>query len=156
MCDIGRSYYRCTTQKCTVKKRVERSFQDPSTVVTTYEGQHNHPVPTSLRGNAAAGMFTPMLTTTTTPFLSTGSNFPQDLLLQMQYNPNHHNSLMFNNNIQQSTTNTTSAAASIYSYNNNINNYLLQQYNNHQINPPEYGLLQDAVPSMFLNKGHEN
>ncbi|KAF8045580.1 hypothetical protein N665_4681s0002 [Sinapis alba] len=37
-----RSYYRCTTASCNVKKRVERSFRDPSTVVTTYEGQHTH------------------------------------------------------------------------------------------------------------------
>ncbi|EER97847.2 hypothetical protein BDA96_02G009300 [Sorghum bicolor] len=37
-----RSYYRCTNSKCTVKKRVERSSDDPSVVVTTYEGQHCH------------------------------------------------------------------------------------------------------------------
>ncbi|KAF8115143.1 hypothetical protein N665_0030s0176 [Sinapis alba] len=49
-----RSYYRCTTQRCNVKKRVERSFQDPTVVITTYEGQHNHPIPTNLRGSSAA------------------------------------------------------------------------------------------------------
>ncbi|KAG6478739.1 WRKY transcription factor 71-like [Zingiber officinale] len=37
-----RSYFRCTTPKCNVKKRVERSHEDPMTVVTTYEGKHNH------------------------------------------------------------------------------------------------------------------
>ncbi|XP_038884402.1 probable WRKY transcription factor 57 [Benincasa hispida] len=37
-----RSYYRCTNSKCTVKKRVERSCEDPSVVITTYEGQHCH------------------------------------------------------------------------------------------------------------------
>jgi hypothetical protein len=37
-----RSYYRCTNSKCTVKNRVERSSDDPSVVITTYEGQHCH------------------------------------------------------------------------------------------------------------------
>nr|AFK33760.1 unknown [Medicago truncatula] len=37
-----RSYYRCTNSKCTVKKRVERSHEDPTIVITTYEGQHCH------------------------------------------------------------------------------------------------------------------
>lgn len=50
---MRRSYYRCTTPKCGVKKRVERSYQDPSTVITTYEGQHTHHSPASLRGSAA-------------------------------------------------------------------------------------------------------
>ncbi|RZR77955.1 hypothetical protein BHM03_00003174, partial [Ensete ventricosum] len=40
-----RSYYRCTTATCGVKKRVERSSDDPTVVVTTYEGQHTHPSP---------------------------------------------------------------------------------------------------------------
>ncbi|XP_010529147.1 PREDICTED: probable WRKY transcription factor 28 [Tarenaya hassleriana] len=52
-----RSYYRCTTQRCNVKKRVERSYQDPTVVITTYEGQHNHPIPSNLRGSSAAAMF---------------------------------------------------------------------------------------------------
>ncbi|KAG8086437.1 hypothetical protein GUJ93_ZPchr0010g8175 [Zizania palustris] len=47
-----RSYYRCTTQKCPVKKRVERSFQDAAVVITTYEGKHTHPIPATLRGSA--------------------------------------------------------------------------------------------------------
>ncbi|XP_047339216.1 probable WRKY transcription factor 48 [Impatiens glandulifera] len=45
-----RSYYRCTTMSCGVKKRVERSFSDPSTVITTYEGTHMHPCPMMSRG----------------------------------------------------------------------------------------------------------
>jgi hypothetical protein len=48
---ICRSYYRCTTQNCPVKKRVERSFQDAAVVITTYEGKHTHHIPTALRGS---------------------------------------------------------------------------------------------------------
>ncbi|WOK91521.1 hypothetical protein Cni_G00212 [Canna indica] len=47
-----RSYYRCTTQKCPVKKRVERSYQDPTIVITTYEGKHTHQCPATLRGSS--------------------------------------------------------------------------------------------------------
>ncbi|XP_020105446.1 probable WRKY transcription factor 71 [Ananas comosus] len=47
-----RSYYRCTTQKCSVKKRVERSHEDPSIVITTYEGRHTHQSPANLRGSS--------------------------------------------------------------------------------------------------------
>ncbi|XP_039032085.1 probable WRKY transcription factor 57 [Hibiscus syriacus] len=37
-----RNYYRCTNSKCTVKKRVERSPEDSTIVISTYEGQHCH------------------------------------------------------------------------------------------------------------------
>ncbi|KAI4295396.1 hypothetical protein L6164_035445 [Bauhinia variegata] len=138
-----RSYYRCTTQKCGVKKRVERSFQDPTTVITTYEGQHNHPVPTSLRGNTA-GMFTPPLLTASTPLSATvGSNFPQELFFHM---PQHHN--LINTNTQTNTI--SSSRLSIDSSQNLNTTSLHQQY---QLLPHyDYGLLQDMVPSMFLKQ----
>ncbi|KAK4737016.1 hypothetical protein R3W88_000713 [Solanum pinnatisectum] len=40
-----RSYYKCTSQGCNVRKHVERSASDPKAVVTTYKGKHNHDVP---------------------------------------------------------------------------------------------------------------
>ncbi|XP_065877081.1 WRKY transcription factor 28-like isoform X2 [Euphorbia lathyris] len=116
-------YPRCTTQKCTVKKRVERSFEDPSVVITTYEGQHNHPIPATLRGNAAAMLTHSMLTPSSRP------NFPHDFLLQMPQ------------------IGASSAAASLYQQNfSNQNQY------HHQLQVPDYGLLQDVVPSMFFKQ----
>lgn len=40
-----RSYYKCTTIGCPVRKHVERAAHDLRAVVTTYEGKHNHDVP---------------------------------------------------------------------------------------------------------------
>lgn len=41
-----RAYFKCSfAPSCTVKKKVQRSVDDPSVVVATYEGEHNHPHP---------------------------------------------------------------------------------------------------------------
>ncbi|XP_010536182.1 PREDICTED: probable WRKY transcription factor 50 [Tarenaya hassleriana] len=37
-----RNYYKCSVDGCPVKKRVERDRDEPSFVITTYEGSHNH------------------------------------------------------------------------------------------------------------------
>ncbi|GAB4840097.1 WRKY transcription factor [Ancistrocladus abbreviatus] len=61
-----RSYYRCTNSKCTVKKRVERSAEDSTIVITTYEGQHCHHTVGFPRGGfnnyegACANQFAPL------------------------------------------------------------------------------------------------
>ncbi|KAF8408151.1 hypothetical protein HHK36_007293 [Tetracentron sinense] len=42
-----RSYYKCTNAGCNVRKHVERASTDPKAVITSYEGKHNHNVPTA-------------------------------------------------------------------------------------------------------------
>ncbi|KAF5752763.1 WRKY transcription factor 71 [Tripterygium wilfordii] len=132
-----RSYYRCTTQKCKVLKRVERSFEDPSTVITTYEGQHNHPVPTTLRGNAAA-MFAPSILTPS-PIFGGPSNYPH-----------HHQEFLFQfPSMSNQGGGGRGATNSAYHHQQNVNNPL-QQYHPHQVaSSHDYGLLQDMFPSMF-------
>ncbi|KAL0557598.1 hypothetical protein IC582_006145 [Cucumis melo] len=43
-----RAYYKCSfAPTCPVKRKVQRSVEDPCYLVATYEGQHNHPKPNS-------------------------------------------------------------------------------------------------------------
>ncbi|TKY57216.1 WRKY transcription factor 28 [Spatholobus suberectus] len=124
-----RSYYRCTSQKCSVKKRVERSFQDPSIVITTYEGQHNHHCPATLRGSAASMLSSPSF------FGSSymGSTLPQDFLSQLlpSYSQNDLQNPMFHQNLSH-----------------NLHPQPQQHQHQQQFQlSGDYGLLQDLLPS---------
>ncbi|KAL1216211.1 WRKY transcription factor 68 [Cardamine amara subsp. amara] len=82
-----RNYYRCTTSWCDVKKRVERSFSDPSTVITTYEGQHTHHRP---------GLIMPKTGCTRSNGSASGPHFGLPTL-----SPQFHQLLDYNNSQQQ-------------------------------------------------------
>ncbi|KAK4726325.1 hypothetical protein R3W88_031242 [Solanum pinnatisectum] len=43
-----RNYYKCSIRGCEVKKRVERDGHDSSYLITTYEGNHNHEINSSI------------------------------------------------------------------------------------------------------------
>lgn len=134
-----RSYYRCTTQKCTVKKRVERSYQDPSTVITTYEGQHNHHLPATLRGNVGGGMLYPPSMIAAQGGMMTGvggSTFPHhEFLAHMPHG-------FFNSGVGGDGAGGTGGS-------------MYQQTTLtpvQQLKIPDYGLLQDMVPSMTFKQ----
>ncbi|XP_057759954.1 probable WRKY transcription factor 4 [Arachis stenosperma] len=66
-----RSYYKCTTPGCNVRKHVERASTDPKAVITTYEGKHNHDVPAAkINSHTIAN-------NSSSQFKSQNSNIPQ-------------------------------------------------------------------------------
>ncbi|OVA13402.1 DNA-binding WRKY [Macleaya cordata] len=80
-----RSYYKCTSAGCNVRKHVERASTDPKAVITTYEGKHNHDVPAAKNSshntaNSNISQLKPQISMVNNK-LDFGSNYQQPVAL---------------------------------------------------------------------------
>ncbi|XP_058736313.1 WRKY transcription factor 23-like [Vicia villosa] len=142
-----RSYYRGTTVSCNVKKRVERSYTDPTIVVITYEGQHIHPSPAMSR-SAFAGVQIPPPTAVSGGFPTNfGSILQGNYLSQYQQQQHHHQH-------QQLLVNTLSSLSNPYNYNSSAFTQERKLCNPGATTSflRDHGLLQDVVPSHMLKE----
>ncbi|KAJ4888126.1 putative WRKY transcription factor 48 [Raphanus sativus] len=146
-----RNYYRCTTVGCGVKKRVERSSDDPSIVMTTYDGQRTHPFPMTPRGHI--GMLTSPILDHGAITASSSSSFsiPQPRYLLSQHHQPY--SSMYNNNSLSMINRSSSSDGTFVSPGSSSFHgfgYVMSQASTSTTSATrDHGLLQDILPSQI-------
>ncbi|KAI3993564.1 hypothetical protein MKX01_002577 [Papaver californicum] len=74
-----RSYYKCTSLGCPVRKHVERAANNLRSVITTYEGKHNHDIPAARGSYRPSSYSSNSISSITNVAMSTTSNERQTM-----------------------------------------------------------------------------
>ena len=128
-----------------MKKRVERSSDDPTIVVTTYEGQHIHPCPITPRGSIGIAPDPSSFGAASAPSFVVPQ--PQYLHHQQQVQP-----YIYNSSPSLNITTTSS------SFNSSFPAFLRERRfspNSSASSLRDHGLLQDIVPTQMRKEAKE-
>jgi len=98
---LHRSYYKCTSPGCSVRKHVERGPLNLKHVITTYEGKHDHEVPASRNSSRgySAGSNLSLTVDDTQPALALARNTKAQV---QEFAPSFDRKPVFNNDYLRS------------------------------------------------------